>query len=90
MSAWHSLRAVCANDSKLPAPCCALRELSQTQDLAKESAQLQSDLPNSCILPNPGSNYSSSADVVIAAEPLQVPHILQQWFTITAVKNVVG
>lgn len=84
-SAWHSLRAVCANDSKPPAPCCALQELSQTQDLATESAQLRSDPPNSNILPNLGSSCSSSADAATAAGPLQAPHILQQWCTITAI-----
>jgi len=89
-SSWQSLRAVCANDSKPPAPCCALRGLSQTQDLATESARLRSDPPNSNILPNLGSSYSSSVDAATAAEPLQVPHILQQWCTITAMENVVG
>jgi hypothetical protein len=76
LAVWSSLKVVCATDSKLPAPCCVLLELSQTQGLAKGSVQLQFDLPDLCILLHPGSSHSSSVDAAIAAGKQQAPRIL--------------
>lgn len=76
LAAWSSLKAVCATDSKPPAPCYVLLELFQTQGLAKGSARLQSDLLDLCILLHPGSSHSSSADAATAAGKQQAPHTL--------------